>query len=206
MLRISLARGEERRLRGGHPWVFSNEISSVAGERARGAIAEVYDAGGAYVGTGHYNPNSLIAVRLLSRTRQGIDAPEFFHQKIYDADSYRRSVNPDLASYRVVYGEADGLSGLVVDRYGDYLSIQLLSAGMDARREMIVQALVEIFRPKGILARNDVSVRSLEGLDEKVEILFGSIPDTVWMEEHGLRFLVDLVAGQIGRASCRERV
>ena len=196
MLRISLARGEERRLRGGHPWVFSNEISSVAGERARGAIAEVYDAGGAYVGTGHYNPNSLIAVRLLSRTRQGIDAPEFFHQKIYDADSYRRSVNPDLASYRVVYGEADGLSGLVVDRYGDYLSIQLLSAGMDARREMIVQALVEIFRPKGILARNDVSVRSLEGLDEKVEILFGSIPDTVWMEEHGLRFLVDLVAGQ----------
>ena len=196
MLRISLARGEERRLRGGHPWVFSNEISSVAGERARGAIAEVYDAGGAYVGTGHYNPNSLIAVRLLSRTRQEIDAPEFFHQKIHDADSYRRSVYPGLASYRVVYGEADGLSGLVVDRYGDYLSIQLLSAGMDARREMIVQALVEIFRPKGILARNDVSVRSLEGLDEKVEILFGSIPDTVWMEEHGLRFLVDLVAGQ----------
>jgi 23S rRNA (cytosine1962-C5)-methyltransferase len=196
VLRISLVRGEERRLRGGHPWVFSNEISAIAGERSRGATAEVYDAGGGYVGTGHYNPSSLIAVRLLSRTRQEIDNPEFFRQKIQVADSYRRSVYPGMDTYRVVYGESDGLSGLVVDRYGDCLSIQLLSAGMDARREMIVQALVEIFKPTGILARNDVSVRTLEGLDEKVEILFGTIPDAVWMEEHGLRFLVDLMAGQ----------
>lgn len=196
MLRISLARGEDRRLRGGHPWVFSNEISIIAGEKVRGAVAEVYDAGGGYVGTGHYNPNSLIAVRLLSRTRQDIESPGFFRQKIHEADSYRRSIYPDLSSYRVVYGEADGLSGLVIDRYGDYLSIQLLSAGMEARREQIVHALIDLFSPVGIVARNDVSVRSLEGLDEQVEIIFGAVPATVWMEEHGLRFLVDLMGGQ----------
>ena len=196
MLRITLARGEERRLRSGHPWVFSNEISSIAGDRIRGAVVEVYDAGGGYIGTGYYNPQSLIAARILSRSHEDIDTSEFYRQRIQQADAYRRSIYPGLTSYRVIHGEGDGLSGLVVDRYGSYLSIQLLSAGMDLRRELVIQALVDIFNPDGIVARNDVTVRSLEGLDEKVEILFGSIPGPVWIEEHGLRFLVDLMAGQ----------
>lgn len=196
MLKISLARGEERRLRSGHPWVFSNEISSIAGDRIRGAVVEVYDAGGGYIGTGYYNPQSLIAARILSRSHEDIDTSEFYRQRIQQADAYRRSIYPGLTSYRVIHGEGDGLSGLVVDRYGSYLSIQLLSAGMDLRREQVVQALVGIFNPDGIVARNDVTVRSLEGLGEKVEILFGSIPGPVWIEEHGLRFLVDLMAGQ----------
>ncbi len=196
MLKISLARGEERRLRSGHPWVFSNEISSIAGDRIRGAVVEVYDAGGGYIGTGYYNPQSLIAARILSRSHEDIDTSEFYRQRIQQADAYRRSIYPGLTSYRVIHGEGDGLSGLVVDRYGSYLSIQLLSAGMDLRREQVVQALVDIFNPDGIVARNDVTVRSLEGLGEKVEILFGSIPGPVWIEEHGLRFLVDLMAGQ----------
>ena len=119
MLRISLAQGEERRLRGGHPWVFSNEISSIAGgERIRGAVAEVYDAGGGYVGTGYYNPQSLIAARILSRGHEDVDTSEFYRQRIQQADAYRRSIYPGLTSYRVVHGEGDGLSGLVVDRYG----------------------------------------------------------------------------------------
>lgn len=196
MLRITLARGEERRLRNGHPWVFSNEIAAVTGDRTRGAVAEVYDAGGGYVGTGHFNPHSLIAVRILSRKREDIDSADFYRDRIEKAWGYRQSVYPELAACRVVHGEGDGLSGLVVDRYGDYLSVQFLSAGMDVRREQIVDALGEIFKPAGIVARNDVSVRTLEGLEEKVEVIFGEFPGPVWVEEHGLRFLVDLMAGQ----------
>jgi len=95
-----------------------------------------------------------------------------------------------------VFGEADFLPGLVVDKYGDWLSVQILTTGMEVRREAIVTALTELFRPKGIVGRNDVAVRSLEGLEEKVEILSGSIPETVEIAEHGIRFLVNLLGGQ----------
>ncbi len=196
MLRISLKKGEERRLREGHPWVFSNEIKEIAGEGQPGCAAELFDAGGAFLGTGYYNSRSLIAVRVLSRRREDIDGTDFFVQRIRQANNYRQLVCPGENDYRVVYGEADFLPGLVVDKYGDYLSIQLLSAGMEYRRNAIVAALTELFHPKGIVARNDVAVRSLEGLEEKVEIISGSIPETVEVTEHGIRLLVDLLGGQ----------
>ena len=180
----------------GHPWVFSNEIAGIDGERLPGAPAEVYSHGGKLIGTGYYNPRSLIAVRLLAPGRADIDAPAFYLERLQRALDVRRTLYPGLETYRVVHGEGDFLPGLVVDKYGGYLSIQLLSWGMDARREPIVEALVELFRPAGIVARNDVAVRSLEGLDERVEILYGDIPDEVEIEEHGLRFRVNLTAGQ----------
>lgn len=195
-IRITLNRGEDRRIRGGHPWVFSNEIRELQGEKTAGAAAEVYDAGGEFLGTGYYNPRSLIAARLLSRERTDIDAAAFFRERIARALELRRRLYPGLTTYRVVHGEGDFLPGLVVDRYGDWLSIQILTAGMEARREAIVEALVELFAPRGIIARNDVGVRTLEGLDERVEVLFGEIPETVEAEEHGLRFRVDLAGGQ----------
>ena len=196
MLRIILGKGEGKRLRSGHPWVFSNEIGTISGDRAQGAAAEVYDAGGDYIGTGHYNPRSLIAVRLLSRSREDIESAGFFRNKIEKANAYRRAVYPELTAYRVVYGEADHLSGLVVDRYHDCLVLQFLSAGMDLRKDIIVGTLIELFNPAAIVARNDVPVRALEGLNEGIEILHGKVPDTVYAEEHGLRFRVDLLTGQ----------
>ena len=195
-IRITLNRGEDRRIRGGHPWVFSNEIRELQGEKTAGAAAEIYDAGDGFLGTGYYNPRSLIAVRLLSRERADIDTAAFFRERIARARELRRRLYPDLNTYRVVHGEGDFLPGLVVDRYGDWLSIQILTAGMEARREAIVEALIELFAPRGIIARNDVAVRTLEGLDERVEVLFGEIPETVEAEEHGLRFRVDLAGGQ----------
>jgi len=195
-IRITLNRGEDRRIKGGHPWVFSNEIREIRGERLPGASAEVCDTGGGFLGTGYYNPHSLIAVRLLSREREEIDSPAFFKERISRALALRHRLYPELATFRVVHGEGDFLPGLVVDKYGDLLSIQILTAGMEARRGAIVEALVELFSPRGIIARNDVAVRTLEGLDEMVEVLYGEIPETVEVEEHGLRFRVDLAGGQ----------
>ncbi len=196
MIKIVLKKGEDRRLRDGHPWVFSNEIKEITGGATPGAAAELFDAGGSFLGTGYYNPRSLIAVRLLSRRREDIDCTEFFSHRLRRALEYRESIYPGEDNYRVAYGEADFLSGLVVDKYGDYLSLQILSAGMEVRRDFIIAALTELFHPKGIVARNDVGVRTLEGLEEKVEILYGSIPGSVEVTEHGIRLLVDLMGGQ----------
>ena len=196
MLCITLKKNEDRRIKAGHPWVFSNEIASIKGERESGAAAELFDAGGGLIGCGYYNPHSLISVRLLSRQREDIDTPAFYEQRLRAALAHRRALYPSLATFRAVYGESDFLPGLVVDKYGDYLSVQFLSAGIDRRRDMLLEALQRVFEPRGIIARNDVSVRVLDGLEEKVEILQGEIPDLVEMEENGLRFLVDLRSGQ----------
>ncbi len=196
MLTIRLKKNEERRIRSGHPWVFSNEIERIEGARETGAAAELYDAGGTLVGCGYYNPHSLIAFRLLSRRREDIDSVGFYEERIRAALAHRQGIYPGMATLRVVYGESDYLPGLVVDKYGDYLSLQILSAGMESRREVLLEALERIFSPAGIIARNDVAVRGLEGLAETVEVLSGDIPDQVEMEENGLRFMVDLRHGQ----------
>ena len=196
MTRITLNKNEERRIKFGHPWAFSNEIREVSGDRSVGIGAELYDAAGVFIGVGHYNPHSLIAFRLVSRQREDIDTDDFFEQRISAALAHRLKRYPGLTTFRAVYGESDFLPGLVVDKYGDYLSVQLLSAGMDSRRLQIVAALRKIFEPKGIIARNDVSVRKLEGLEEKIELLWGEIPDTVVMEENDLQFRVNLREGQ----------
>jgi 23S rRNA (cytosine1962-C5)-methyltransferase len=196
MVRIVLARGEDKRIRGGHQWIFSNEIREISGEKAPGETAEIFDAGGSFVGTGYYNPSSLIAVRLLSRKRADIDSADFYLERITAALAMRRLLYPDLETYRVVYGEGDFLPGLVVDKYGDYLSVQFLTWGMERRRGLIIAVLREIFAPKGIVARNDVSVRALEGLGEEAELLHGALPEQLLIEEHSLSFRVDLLQGQ----------
>jgi len=196
MIKIKLKKNEDRRIKAGHPWVFSNEIAAIDGPRESGIAAELYDVGGGFMGCGYYNPNSLIAFRMLSRQREDIDSAAFYEQRIRTALAHRQQVYPGLTTFRAVYGESDFLPGLVVDKYGDYLSLQILSAGMERRRSLLLEALANVFSPAGIIARNDVAVRTLEGLDEKVEVLSGTIPDLVEMEENGLRFLVDLAGGQ----------
>ncbi|HEY5976175.1 MAG TPA: class I SAM-dependent rRNA methyltransferase [Geobacteraceae bacterium] len=196
MVRVILHKGEERRLKSGHLWVFSNEIREVTGDRQPGAAAEFYSAGGEFLGSGYDNHHSLIAGRLLSRERCDVNAVDFFRGRLAAAQAYRQEIYPGWQTYRLVHGEGDLLPGLVVDRYGDYLAVQLLTAGLDRRREQVVAALVELFAPRGIIARNDVPVRSLEGLDQEVAVLAGTIPERLTTEEHGLSFQVDLMAGQ----------
>jgi len=196
MVKIVLGRGEEKRIRAGHPWIFSNEIREISGDKNPGVTAEVYDAGGGFIGTGYYNARSLIAARLLARTRADIDTAGFYRERITRALAYRHAIYPGMTTYRAVYGEGDSLPGLVVDKYGDYLSVQFLTSGIDTRREILTAVLVEMFRPKGIVARNDAAVRVLEGLGEKVEVLYGDVTENMKMEEHGLSFRVDLLHGQ----------
>jgi 23S rRNA (cytosine1962-C5)-methyltransferase len=196
MLKIILKKNEERRVREGHPWIFSNEIRDISGEAAPGAAAEVFDAGGGYLGTGYYNQHSLIAVRILSRRREDIDSQGFFVERIARALRLRKELYPGAETFRVVYGESDFLPGLVADKYGDRLSVQILTAGIESRREQVIAALREVLDPRGIVARNDVAVRSLEGLERKVEVLFGDVPSRIEVEEHGLRFVVDAAGGQ----------
>jgi 23S rRNA (cytosine1962-C5)-methyltransferase len=196
MTRIRLKKNEDRRIRGGHPWVFSNEIERIDGVRDAGCAAELFDAAGEFLGCGYYTPHSLIAFRLLSRQQEDVNSVQFYEQRIAAALAHRNSIYPDLRTFRAVYGECDFLPGLVVDKYEDYLSIQMLSAGMDLRRGLILEALQRVFAPAGIIARNDVAVRALEKLEEKIEVLAGVIPELVEIEENGLRFLINLREGQ----------
>lgn len=188
--------GHDRRARSGHPWVFSNEIGRVDGTAAPGGAVEIRTHSGDYLGTGYFNPHSLIAARILSREREDIDSPDFFRRRIAAAAEFRRAIYGDADGIRLVYGESDALPGLVVDRYGSVLSIQLLTMGMEQRRGLIVQALQELFAPRAIVARNDVAVRELEGLPLGVELLHGELPPELIVEEHGLKLRVDVAGGQ----------
>lgn len=191
---ITLRPREERRLLQGHAWVFSNEIASIGGTPGPGSVVEVRRHDGRPIGIGFYHPHSLIAVRMLDRTARPIDHT-FFKARIGRALQRRSGLFGEDTAYRIVHGESDGLPGLIVDRYGSALSIQAVSAGMDARLDMICDVLEETIHPTIIVARNDSSLRTLEGLPESTAVLRGSRGE-VEVTENGLRFLVDLMQGQ----------
>ncbi|MFH1367523.1 MAG: class I SAM-dependent rRNA methyltransferase [Elusimicrobiota bacterium] len=193
--KIFLKKNEEERLNAGHLWIFSNEIQKIEGEPGIGDTAELFDSSKQFAGVGFYNPKSLIAFRLLSKKHVNIDK-DFWKDRIERAVAYRKAVYPVIESYRVVFGESDALPGLIVDKYGNCLAVQFLSAGMEKNSGQIIEALKEIFKPAGIIAKNESSLRKLEGLEEKTEILYGSIPDTLEITESGLKFSVDLKGGQ----------
>jgi len=196
MKSLLLHKGHDRRARSGHPWIFSNEIARLEGDPQPGDALEIMSARGEFLGTGYYNPRPLIAARIVSRERESIDEVDFFRRKLLAAADYRQKIYGDLPALRLVHGEGDGLPGLVVDRYGDVLAVQLLTLGMDHRRELILEALLETFEPRAVIARNDVAVRELEGLERGVELLHGDLPEELIINEHGLRFKIDLMEGQ----------
>ena len=196
MTRLILRRGHDRRVRGGHPWVFSNEIDALDGPAEIGSAVAVTAADGQLLGTAYYNPRSLIAARLLSRTAESIDTTPFFVAQLQRALAFRQRLCGDLDALRLVHGEADGLPGLIVDRYGAVLSIQLLTAGMEARRAAVIAALVEVFSPQAIVARNDSASRELEGLPRAVELLYGELPADIPVDINGISFGVDVSGGQ----------
>lgn len=193
--KIILKHHEEQRLLAGHLWIFSNEIARIEGAPAIGDTVEAFTAAGQYLGKGFYNPHSLIAFRLLTRGQEEID-DDFFRERIAAALAFRRALYPGQASFRLVFGESDLLPGLIVDKYGDYCAVQFLSAGMEKNRSLIVTALEQVLAPAGIVGRNDSALRRLEGLEEKTEVITGTIPPRIEIEENGCRFAVDLTGGQ----------
>jgi len=197
LFELRLKPREERRLRAGHLWVYSNEVDTahrpLAG-LAPGTLCRITDARGKPLGLGYVNPHTLLCARLLTSNANATPGPEWFARRVRTALELRERLYPQ-PYYRAVYSESDGLPGLVVDRYGDVLVVQMSTAGMDALKAPLLDALQQVFRPRGILLRNDLPMRALEGLPEVVEEI-GSVPDTVQIEEGGLKFEVPLKAGQ----------
>lgn len=195
---LRLAKGQDRRLRGGHLWVYSNEVDNRATPLkgfSPGQVVQVEDSRGKWLGLGYVNPNSLICARVVTRSPGvALDSSLLVHRvKVALAVRERLYAEP---YYRLLFGEADGVPGVVVDRYGDYLAVQLTTAGMEAQREAVVEALVKVLRPIGIILRNDTAVRELEGLARYVEIAHGQVPERVTVAEGGCRFEVSLAEGQ----------
>jgi 23S rRNA (cytosine1962-C5)-methyltransferase len=178
----------------GHPWIYNNEVDRIAGTVIPGDIVEVYYFDGQLAGRGYINPGSQIIIRLLTRKREEIDAA-FFHQKISEAWAYRQQLGY-TENCRLVFGEADGLPALIIDKFNDYFVLQTLSLGIERWKPAIVEAINTIFKPKGIYERNDVPVRELEGLEQKKDFLSDPFPTEIIIQENGLQFYVDIENGQ----------
>jgi len=192
---LRLRRHQGRRVLQGHPWIFSNELAQLPRDMEPGAVVEVQDPTGRFVGIGYFNPHSLIAVRLLTRTSQAIDS-DFFIQRVRQADLFRKRLIPKERSYRVVFSEADGLPGLIVDRYENDIVLQVTTAGMERWLSTICEVLIDLFHPGAIVARNDTAIRELEGLKLEKRVLYGTIESHTVITKDGLEFEIDLLEGQ----------
>jgi 23S rRNA (cytosine1962-C5)-methyltransferase len=195
MFTLRVANGKEARLLAGHPWIYRNEVAKVEGEGEPGAIARVLDGRGRFLGQAMVNLKSQIAGRLLTRAEDRIDE-EFFARRIREAmGRYGRSVSgPDAC--RLIFGEADHLPGLIVDRYSDVLVLQILTAGMERVRQTILAVLRATIHPRAIYERNDASPRKLEGLELRKGFAWGEAETGVWIQEGDLSFLVEVEEGQ----------
>ncbi|MFB9325495.1 class I SAM-dependent rRNA methyltransferase [Paenibacillus aurantiacus] len=194
-VRAVLKKERKKRTEGGHPWVFASEIERMDGEGRPGQLVDVVNHQGRYLATGYWNPASQITVRIISYKPVEAMDEAFFAERFRQCAQHRsRFVSGE--DCRLVYGEADFLPGLIVDRFGGVLVIQVLTLGMEAHREALVNALVSVFEPKGIYERSDVSVRKLEGLEERTGVLYGDCPRIIEIRENGLLMEVDIVEGQ----------
>ncbi len=194
MTKVYLNRKITQRIALGHPWIYNNEVDRIAGPVQQGDIVEVYYFDGQLAGRGYINPESQIIIRLLTRKREDITAA-FFHQKIQAAWDYRKHLGY-TENCRLVFGEADGLPALIIDKFNDYFVMQTLSYGIEVWKEAIVAALTSIFNPKGIYERNDVPVRELEGLAQQKGFLTDPFPTEIIITENDLQFYVNIETGQ----------
>jgi 23S rRNA (cytosine1962-C5)-methyltransferase len=194
MTKVYLNRKITQRIALGHPWIYNNEVDRIAGPVQQGDIVEVYYFDGQLAGRGYINPESQIIIRLLTRKREDITAA-FFHQKIQAAWDYRKHLGY-TENCRLVFGEADGLPALIIDKFNDYFVMQTLSFGIEVWKDAIVAALTSIFNPKGIYERNDVPVRELEGLAQQKGFLTDPFPTEIIITENDLQFYVNIETGQ----------
>jgi 23S rRNA (cytosine1962-C5)-methyltransferase len=185
-------RGEERS-RTGHPWIYKSDVAKA--NAAGGDTVTVLGARGRTIGQALYSDRSEIALRLLTRGSEIADSA-LWKRRLEEAVRFRESLGIDATAYRLVHGEADRTPSLVVDRYGDCVVLQALSQGVDRLLPEITRVLVDLLRPAGILARNDPRVRLLEGLEQRVEVLYGTVPETVEVREGRIVYQVDPHRGQ----------
>ncbi|MBD2844463.1 class I SAM-dependent rRNA methyltransferase [Paenibacillus sp. IB182496] len=193
---VILKRGRAPRLEQGHPWIYENETERMEGAAEPGDLVDVYDHRARYLATGYWNPASQIQVRIVAYTPLEAMDRAFFEERLVRCREHRARFLPGVSDCRLVYGEADDLPGLTVDRYGGVLVVQIVTLGMDQRRAAIVEALIEVFRPEAIYERSDLPVRALEGLEARTGPLYGEAPREVTIIENGLTMEVDIESGQ----------
>ncbi|MCP4415942.1 MAG: class I SAM-dependent rRNA methyltransferase [Chloroflexi bacterium] len=196
---LLLKSGREKSVLNRHPWLFSGAIAKVEGSPAPGDLVQVADANGRFLATGYFNPHSQIRVRLLSWDGDETIDDAFWNGRLRQANQHRQLLNlePATSAYRLVNGEADGLPGLIVDRYGDFLVMQCLTMGIEQHKEAILAALTDVWQPQGIVERSDATVRKKEGLPKISRLAWGEAPpETVVIQENNIKFGVNLLAGQ----------
>lgn len=202
--RVTVTEKCRKRTSDGHPWIYDNEITA-ADEITDGALADVISEKGRYIGTGFFNSHSKIRVRIISRNANDTFDDSFFKRRLEYAYSYRKTVmtEEDMNACRLIFGEADGFPGLTVDKFNDLLSVQILSLGIEQRRDIILNALLDILRNngvkiRGVYLRNDVNIRTLEGMSEEKGWYFreGETSPVTEIVENGIRYRVDVENGQ----------
>jgi len=199
---VYLKKGEEKRILAGHSWVYANEVSRIEGKDKNGSQVNVFSYDGKYIGSGYINHLSKILVRVFIRSKNCefyengvLNERNLFLSRIKRAYGLRRALGYDNC-YRLVFAEADDLPALIIDKYADVLVMQCLSLGIDKRKAMIADCLVELFSPRGIYERSDVAVRAKEGLEETCGTLYGEVPDKIIINENGIKMSVDVKHGQ----------
>ena len=195
MTKVYLNKRISPRIASGHPWIFNNEVEKIDGNVKAGETVEVFSHDKKFVGKGYINPQSQILVRLLTRNKEEEINEAFFLNRISSCWEYRKKVGY-TENCRLVFGEADALPQLIIDKFNDYFVIQTLALGMDVWKPAIVNALNIIFQPKGIYERNDVPVRELEGLPQQKGFLSAPFDTKIIINENGLKFYVDVENGQ----------
>lgn len=197
LAKIVLKGQADRRIRAGHIWVYSNEVDTNASPLKAftpGQQVEVIAASGKPMGVGFVNPNALICVRLFTRSAREI-TPKFLEKRLQSALALREC-HYEKPYYRLVYGDSDGLPGLVVDRFGSVFVVQISSAGMEQFREEVVRILEKLFQPQAVVMKNDGKMREVEQLDSYVEVAYGTLPEKTLLEENGVHFEIDPIGGQ----------
>ena len=195
MYKVILKRNEERDILNGQDRVYANEVSKIEGQGKNGDIAEVFDFNGSFLGKGFINHFSKILVQLFIKDENQDFTKELVLDRIQTANEYRKILGFNN-SYRAFFGNADGLPSLIVDKYNDILVVQIQSLGMQKNKQIIIDALIEVFNPKGIYERSDASIMEKEGLKPIKEKIFGEFETKVEIEENGLKLLVDVENGQ----------
>ncbi len=195
MTKVTLNRKISQRVANGHPWVFANEVNRVEGNAEAGAIVDVHTHDDKFLGRGYFNPKSQILVRILTRKKNEEINDDFFLRKLSEAWKQRQQMGYK-ENCRLIFGEADGLPQLIIDKFNDYFVIQTLALGIDLWKDSIVKAINQIFEPKGIYERNDVPIRELEGMEQKKGFLSEPFDTNIIINENGLQFHVDIANGQ----------
>lgn len=186
--------GKEKRVLSRHPWVFKSDIDHTEGVFFPGDPVKIISSKGRFLAKGFYNPNSQIALRILTYKDEPIDRA-FIFKRVHEALEYRRAF-ADLKSCRLIFAESDRLPALIVDSFGEILVLQCLSLGMEKYKKDVIDALIQEMHPMGIWERNDVPVRRLEGMEMCRGLLYGEVPDKVIISENGVQFYVDVKEGQ----------